>query len=278
MFTLPPPRIDFRWPGHASGAVTSSWDDGTVHDRRLVRLFREHGFKGTFYLNSGAFADLPGGNSRHIESREVPELYQGLEVGSHTVFHPFPWRMGDELLFADMIEDRRRLEVLSGTVVRGFVFPFGRNDQSSRLQPLAARAGFRYARASHIGGRFSPPGDFLEWAVSCHCGRDLPPQWEAFKNNTQPDRLFYVWGHSYEFEETHGWEHIENFVREAAAVPGLWFATNGEIHDYVTAWRSLEWSLDRRIVRNPSGSAIDFVADGAPLHIGPGQMLRIAQP
>lgn len=274
--SLPPPRIDFRWPDHATGAVTSSWDDGSVHDRRLVALFREHGFKGTFNLNSGAFSDLPGGSPGCIRSTEVAELYAGQEIAAHTVTHPHLWRLGDEAIFSEMIEDRRSLEELSGRIVRGFVFPFGQNDQHDRLRPLAARAGFRYARASHLSPRHSPPGDFLGWGVSCHCGAALREQWDYFRSATHPDRLFHVWGHGHEFADTLGWAHIERFLREAGALTDLWFATNGEIHDYVRAWRLLEWSLDRRTVSNPSARALDFVADNRPRRLGPGETIHLS--
>ena len=34
-------------------AVTTSFDDGVVQDRRVVKAFNEWGLKGTFNLNSG---------------------------------------------------------------------------------------------------------------------------------------------------------------------------------------------------------------------------------
>ena len=36
-----------------SKIVTMSYDDGTIHDRRLVEIFNKYGIKGTFHLNSG---------------------------------------------------------------------------------------------------------------------------------------------------------------------------------------------------------------------------------
>ena len=65
--------------------------------------------------------------------------------------------------------------------------------------------------------------------------------------------LFYVWGHAYEFDDDNNWQRIEALAdllvqhREE-----VWFATNGEIIDYVTAYRRLEYSADGSILCNPS--------------------------
>lgn len=264
-------RIAFRWPGCAAGAVTSSWDDGTKHDRRLVEIFRAYGFKGSFYLNSSSFSDCEGGNEGCIASGEIRSLYEGFEIGSHSATHPRLWTLPPEAVFAEMVEDRRLLESLAGGIITGFVFPFGRGPSGEWLVALAKRAGFLYARRSHPAKVHEPPGDFLNWDPSCHCGSDLGEQWESFASSDRPDRLFNVWGHSYEFEDTWGWEHIENFVAKAAATPGLWFATHREVYDYVSAWRALRFSIDLGIAHNPRAQKIFLSVDGRELEIGPGE-------
>ena len=271
------PRIRFSWPDRHTGAVTSSWDDGTIHDRRLIGLFREHGFKGSFYLNSAHFCDMPGGSGDHIASHEVAGLYAGMEVGSHSATHPHMWTLPPEVVFAEMMEDRRRLEDLTGDIVTGFVFPFGRGTSADTLLPLALRAGFLYARRSHPAKAHEPPANFFNWDPSCHCGSDLPEQWEHFQALDTPERLFNVWGHSYEFEERWGWDHIGKFLREAAQTPGLWFATHREIYDYVTAWRSLRWSLDLSTAHNPSAVSVHFSCNGSPACLPPGETLRLSE-
>lgn len=265
------PRIQFRWPDFASGAVTSSWDDGTIHDRRLVEIFREHGFRGSFYLCSGTLNDQPGGSSRCISSLEIPALYQGFEVGAHAVTHPRLWFLGPDIVFAELLEDRRRLERMSGGLVTGFVFPFGRGASGDALIPLVRRAGFLYARRSSPAKAHEPPADFMNWDPSCHCGSDLAEQWEFYKSCREPGKLFNVWGHSYEFEERWGWAHLENFVRDAASVGSLWFATQREIYEYLTAWRGLRWSLDLGHVYNPYATAVCCEVDGNEVRIEGGQ-------
>ena len=48
-------KID-RFPGGKRFALTMSYDDGQIHDRRLVEIFNRYGIRGTFHLNS---ASLP---------------------------------------------------------------------------------------------------------------------------------------------------------------------------------------------------------------------------
>ena len=43
------------FPGGLRKAVTFSFDDGVRQDLRLMDLFRTHGIKATFNLNSGLF-------------------------------------------------------------------------------------------------------------------------------------------------------------------------------------------------------------------------------
>lgn len=53
-------RIQFdRYPGGVMKALTLSYDDGVVHDRRLVDICNRYGLRGTFNLNSGTLGN-PG--------------------------------------------------------------------------------------------------------------------------------------------------------------------------------------------------------------------------
>lgn len=65
--------------------LTFSYDDGTIHDERLVEIFNRYGVKGTFHLNSGLL-----GEKGYIRPGQVHDLYRGHEVSCHSVSHPFP--------------------------------------------------------------------------------------------------------------------------------------------------------------------------------------------
>lgn len=53
-------RVYCCYPGGKFKALTMSYDDGQIHDRRLVEIFNRHGIKGTFHLNSGLLKRIPG--------------------------------------------------------------------------------------------------------------------------------------------------------------------------------------------------------------------------
>lgn len=63
--------MQYLYPGGKHKAVTFSYDDGQVYDRRLVRLFDEAGFRATFHLNSGNL-----GKPDYVTAEELLTLYK----------------------------------------------------------------------------------------------------------------------------------------------------------------------------------------------------------
>lgn len=99
-------QIDFRfWPEGKTKALTMSYDDGMVEDRKLVEIFNRYGIRGTFHLNSGTFQ-----NDRHIDAGEVASLYNGHEVSVHTLTHPDLTNIPFTELVKEVCEDRKNLE------------------------------------------------------------------------------------------------------------------------------------------------------------------------
>ena len=70
-----------------------------------------------------------------------------------------------------------------------------------------------------------------------------------YKNHAQ---LFYLWGHSYEFESDNNWNVIESFAEYVGGKDDIWYATNIEIFEYIQAFNRLVWSADMSTVKNPS--------------------------
>lgn len=144
-------RIQFdRYPGGVMKALTLSYDDGVVHDRRLVEICNRYGLRGTFNLNSGTL-----GNPGRIEAGEVAELYAGHEVAVHTVTHPTLPYVPNELLTEEIIEDRKALEKLVGYPVRGMAYPNGGYDRA--LSTKLAWLGIDYARTVESHSKYTLP-------------------------------------------------------------------------------------------------------------------------
>lgn len=269
----------FLWPDGKRLALTSCWDDGTIYDRRLVEIFNHYELKASFNLCSGKFnlsADQSGWKS-FIRADEVATMYQGHEVCSHTVNHPRVWSVPVDQLRWEILEDRCRLEALVGYPVRGFVIPYGWETGYDWMMGFLRNCGFKYMRHTASIPEFEHPADFMDWHPTAHCSADLPTLWASMLQRSldQPGLLFYLWGHSYEFEDDLGWQGIELFAKLTSETRGVYNATKGEIYDYVTAWRALEWSLDGTHVRNNSALPLWFLRNEKAIRIANGQLLRL---
>jgi hypothetical protein len=87
--------------------------------------------------------------------------------------------------------------------------------------------------------------------------------------------MFYLWGHTYEFDNENNWEIIEKFAQYIGGRENIWYATNIEIYDYVKAYESLQVSVDHSIVYNPSAMDVWFSEGGKIYCVKSGQTIHI---
>ena len=242
-------KIKFSWPNGTRGAFTTSWDDGELHDRRLLKILNQYGIKGTWNLNAGLlFSEHGGDEYRRLHKSEIKKLFQGHEVACHTLTHPYLDKQPEAIVFHEILEDRRTLEELMGHPVKGMALPFGSYDQ--RVIRLIKQCGIVYSRTINSHFNFNLPSNFLEWHPTCPPKVNLHETWKRFLSNDSPDKLFSLWGHSYEFARDDDWSLIEDFFKEVSQIHKLWHATNIEIYEYVNAWRSLWGSINGQYFRN----------------------------
>lgn len=258
------------FPEGKKTALTMSYDDGCIYDKRLVDIFNQNGIKGTFHLNS---VHVSRGDDAHVSAAEVGEVYKGHEVSCHTFTHPFPTVTPDTTLVNEILEDRRVLEKACGYTVRGMSYPFG--SYSDQSIAVFRACGMRYSRTTKATGGFEVPEDFMRWHPTCHHnGGDLKKLFDTMLAQAARwvrHSVMYVWGHSYEFPNNNNWELMEDFCAYAAHREDVWYATNIEIYDYITASRALMVGVDGTTVYNPSCIPVWVTADGQPLKILPGE-------
>lgn len=266
------PHIAWTYPHGMPRAVTFSYDDGQKFDRELVAHLNRYGMKCTFNLVSTRVfnAETPG---THVDPSEVRELYRGHEVAVHTVHHPFLERSNPTQTLEEILENRRELEALVGYPVTGMAYPFGSWNEMVHAQAKAA--GIHYSRDTDSTHTFVLPQQWLAWHPTCHHSEALPLM-EKFRNQTQyPLNLFYIWGHSYEFDRNHNWDLIDQICEELPKDDLTWYATNGEIYDYVEAMRQLVFTADLRHVKNPTATEVWFRQDGQLRSVKPGELLAL---
>ena len=272
--------IFMRFPGGLARALTLSYDDGVDQDIRLIEIMNRHGIKGTFNLNSGLIAPegtvYPAGQThRRMTLGQMRHLYieNGMEVAVHGLTHPFLEQLPQGALAYELVEDRKNLEEIYGGIVRGMAYPFGTYDE--RVIEAMRAAGIVYSRTVVSTRGFALPRDWLRLDPTCHhADPELMPLARRFLD-APADRaplMFYLWGHSYEFERADNWNVIEDFCAFMGGRDDVWYATNIEIYDYVQAFARLECSVDGRRFHNPTAQTLCLeTSEGEKLALRPGE-------
>ncbi|MBQ7368705.1 MAG: polysaccharide deacetylase family protein [Clostridia bacterium] len=267
-----------RFPDFRKKALTLSYDDGVVFDRRLIEILDAYGLKCTFNLNSSTY-----GKGRHLTKEEAIQLYKnsGHEVAAHGRKHFSLADIPTVQATWEILSDRREHEETYDCLVRGLAYANG--SYNERVVNLLKTCDIVYARTVQSTENFSIPTDWLRWNPTCH--HDNPRLLEltdAFLDNTparnfwrEEPRLFYLWGHSYEFSDKDNWYIIETFAEKVGNRADVWYATNIEICDYVKAFDSLIFSVDRKRVKNPTGTDLWLCLYGKEVFVPAGKEVQV---
>ena len=270
-------NIYMQFPEGKHKVLTLSYDDGKIPDKRLLSILNEHGIKGTFNLNSGLENNsFDEAYNERIPCSEYKELYKGHEVACHTVTHPTIARCPKEQIVQQVLEDRRNLEQVMGTTIRGLAYPNGSYDDT--VVDVLKVCGIVHARTVTSTLSFAMPTDFLRWNPTCsHKNPNLENLKNEFLNlhKTQYLYMFYLWGHSYEFEIDNNWNVIENFAKDMSGKDDIWYATNIEIVDYLDAAKRILVSVDGNFAYNPSAMSVWLEVDKKAVEIKGGQQISL---
>ena len=280
--------VFMRYPGGKAKAVTFSYDDGVPQDQRLAALFDKYGMKATFNFNCECNRKF------NFTKEQIKELFlsKGHEIAVHGAFHRANGNLRPIEGIRDVLDCRLELEAKCDQIIRGMAYPdtgitqMGNFGNYEQIKNYLTELDIAYART--LGGdnnSFLVPQDFHAWMPTAHhdnpnimkyidefLNLDISPK--AYHAKRIP-RLFYIWGHSYEFDRNDNWGHIEAICQKFAGNEELWFATNIEIYDYVQAYKSLRYSADGHTVYNPTLLTIWLDADGKPYCIQSGETIRI---
>lgn len=274
-------RLFMRFPGFKPKALTLSYDDGVRQDKRLIAIMQKYGLKGTFNLNGGLFAESFNGETKgKMTKEEAIALYApaGMEVAVHGYKHRSLARIDSAMATEDVLADRKALESIFGQVVKGMAYANGSLDDD--VVDILKRCGIHYSRTVVSTEKFDLPTDWLRLPATCH--HNHPRLMELAKSFVEYEvdatvfqryqpKLFYLWGHSYEFDNDNNWDRIEEFAAFVGGKADIWYATNGEIYDYLRAYDRLEWSVDGSFVHNPSAIDVYINYFGKELILSPGQ-------
>lgn len=266
-----------RFPEGRAKALTFSYDDGVKQDVRLIELLNRYGMKGTFNLNGGMYAQEEG--HRRMTERAITELYADgrHEVAVHSYNHPFLETLTPAVMTYEIVKDREKLEAQFGKIVRGMAYPMG--TFSDEVVDVLKSCGILYARTTKTTEKFDIPTDWLRLPATCH--HNNPRLMELAQKFVERDvkrhpQMFYLWGHTYEFDDNDNWNVIEKFAEYMSGKEdSIWYATNMEIFEYIEDYRRLIYSVDGTMVKNPTARTLWFSLNGRTVSVSAGETKRL---
>ena len=223
-------------------AVTFSYDDGTVQDKRLVEIFNTYGLKATFNINSDLLGSKRTINVDHVpvchdklDPKDLRYVFDGHEIAGHTLTHPRLTDIPDDNeVIRQVEEDRLRLSELAGYDVVGFAYPCGGVNCDSRVsQLIRENTGIKYCRTIISSHSFDIQTNLYEFNPTVHHHREWDKMYELadkfISSDPQTPQIFYIWGHSFEFDIRDDWERFREFCRMISGKNDIFYGTNKEI-------------------------------------------------
>lgn len=279
-----------RFPQGKFKAVTLSYDDGHIADIRLAEVLDRHGIKCTFNVNTARFGDLKKLTADEIKRHMIDK---GHEVAVHGDDHIAPGAAVPSIMIADVLNCRKSLEKTFGMIIRGMAYPdsgirkLHNGNTYETIRANLQSMGIDYART--LGGdnnSFMLPTDFYAWMPTAHHKNPKLMEFveeftqlreEKLRTANRYPRLFYLWGHSFEFDRDDNWDLLDDFCKAISNHDDTWYATNMEIFRYVQAYQSLIFSADGNWVYNPTLIDVWMDVDGKPYSIPSGVTVTIEE-
>jgi len=280
-----------RFPGGKAKALTLSYDDGIKSDIRLSDIITKYGLKCTFNINTSHFNTA--GKPNKLQPSEIKEymLDRGHEIAVHGESHIAPGNSDPSRAIVEFLNCRMTLEREFGMIIRGMAYPdsgIRRLDNGTSYENIRSyikNLGIVYSRT--LGGdnnSFLMPEDWYAWMPTAHHDNKNLLKWaeefittdvKALYGTRHYPRLFYLWGHSFEFDNNDNWDVIENFAKTVSGKDDIWYATNIEIYEYTTAYNSLVTSADGNTIYNPTCTEVFIEIDGKDYSIKPNETISI---
>ena len=212
--------------------LTTSWDDGSLHDLRLAELLAKYGLPGTFYV--------PLSNSRPtLSNAQIRGLSRQFEIGAHTVSHVPLRGLTTSQARQEIADSKKWLEDILGKPCSIFCFPGG-GYARIHLQ-LLREAGFVAARTVELLSLQRPrtghgialiPTTLQAYPHRAssyfrNAAKRLSVEgvwnllrgsrargWPAFaeillERAADVGGVFHLWGHSWEIEENGQWRVLD---------------------------------------------------------------------
>lgn len=219
--------------------VTLSYDDGVYQDIKLIEILNKYNIKCTFNLNSSRLQKSDKWVKGGIVIDQIPLLeaqavYKDHEVAVHTYNHYDLTQLSNAEIEAEVVTDKQYLFENFKTPMTSMAYPFGTYNQE--VIDILASSGINTARTVKSTHNFEIPTNFLKWHPTCeHTDPQLDNLVDQFlKLDDDQVNIFYLWGHSYDFDVDNNWHVIEQFCQKMSEDQSIIYMTNNEVYQYVT--------------------------------------------
>jgi peptidoglycan/xylan/chitin deacetylase (PgdA/CDA1 family)/SAM-dependent methyltransferase len=231
--------------------MTTSWDDGAPSDMRLATLLRKYRIPATFYI-------APRNRERPVlEKKEIVSLAKYFEIGGHTMHHVDLTRLSVDVAQQEIVAGKEYLEKIIGEKISSFCYPKGRVTKD--IKQLVGLAGFSSARTVDLFA--TSVEDQLLLPTTVHAYNHNPlvylrqgtarklfyslvssgffKDWEILAKRSfdwclENNRMFHLWGHSWEIDKRQEWDKLERVLRYIAERSSMISRkTNGGVIEYL---------------------------------------------
>ena len=188
-------------------------DDGTVFDKKTVAIFNKYGIKATFNLNSGLQDFVWHKDWLEVQRLKLEEnkaIYDGHEVASHSLTHPFLTSLSDEDVYREVGEDIDNLRNIFHREIESFSFPFDGFDE--RTIGIIKSLGITHIILPAIDDSFRFPIDTCHIKVTSWNIDDALDKVRRFIEDDQAELFVYL-SHSYDYEFDGSYDKLEELCR-----------------------------------------------------------------
>ena len=229
---------------------TLCFDDGITQDARIIEILKKYNIdRCTFYVNTGLYGiDWSGAlgvsHLRYTEAEYMSGIYDGFEVGVHTLTHPALADLAHDKVTNEVTGDAANIENFTGYSPVGMAWPGGDAFYTEEnIKTILDTTNIRFARGTTSTYGYTLPEYFMKWYPTCSVSDpSLLTYTDNFINaDCTEDMLFYVWGHGYEFDMFGSYNVFEEFIKRISEADDLVIVTNAEFYqlfkDEIPSWK-----------------------------------------
>lgn len=274
-----------RFPGGLAKAFTMSYDDGCAYDLRFADRITKAGLFATFNLCSKRLSATL--SDEDIKSHIIDK---GHEIAVHGAIHRAEGGLRPIEGIREVLDCRLDLEKRFDMIVRGMAYPdfgitsFHNGASYEAVKQYLEELDIQYSRTlSGDNNSFRLPDDWHRWMPTAHHQNPQLFAWldEFVSMNVNSlyvtlrfPRLFYLWGHSYEFNDNDNWDRLDEICDKISGKDDIWYATNMDICAYTKAYESLVYSADGDTVYNPTLIDVYLIHDDKQYCVPSGKTVK----